>query len=320
MCRIRRKYISFPSRNNLLYWASNDSVGSAAMKTILFFKYQALENDFLVIDVSTAKKRLSDCVRAGLTQNICDRHLGIGADGVIFSDIQDSRFLMRIFNADGSEAEVSGNGLRILAQHLYQKKYAGSRSFVIHSAMGDSQVKIISSKGKSAVSRISLGRPQFALPLIPMNGTTEYFISSPFAVTVGELVGTAVNVGNPHIVFFVDNFDFDWQAFGREVECDERFPARTNVEFAVIKSRKQAIHQSWERGVGVTRASGTGAASTVAAGVINGYLDHDVTVCEPAGDLQISVASLDEDIFLTGPSESVGEGSFTYGGNEKDIR
>jgi diaminopimelate epimerase len=290
------------------------------MKTVHFFKYQALENDFLVIDVSTAKQRLSDCARAGLTRNICDRHLGIGADGVIFSDIQDSRFLMRIFNADGSEAEVSGNGLRILAQHLYQKKYAGSRSFVIHSATGDNQVKIISSKGKSAVSRISLGKPQFALPQIPMNGTTEYFISSRFAATVGELVGTAVNVGNPHIVFFVDNFDFDWQAFGREVECDERFPARTNVEFAVIKSRKLVIHQSWERGVGVTRASGTGAASTVAAGIINGYLDHDVTACEPAGDLQISVASLDEDIFLTGPSEYVGEGNFTYGGNEKDTR
>jgi diaminopimelate epimerase len=307
-------------RYNLLYWASNDFVGSTAMKTIRFFKSQALENDFLVIDQSTAKPRLSDSARAELTRKICDRHRGIGADGVIFSDIRDSRFLMRIFNADGSEAEVSGNGLRILAQHLYQKKYAGGRSFVIHSATGDNQVSIVSSKGKSSVSRISLGKPQFTLPQIPMKGITEFFISTPFAVTAGELVGTAVNVGNPHIVFFVDNFDFDWQAFGREVENDQRFPARTNVEFAIIKSRKQVKHQSWERGVGVTRASGTGAASTAAAGIINGYLGHVVTVCEPAGDLQISVASLDEDIFLTGPSEYVGEGSFIYGGNEKDTR
>ncbi len=290
------------------------------MQQIQFYKYQALENDFLVIDLSTAKLRQSDRARAGLTQSICDRHCGIGADGVIFSDIRDSQFLMRIFNADGSEAEVSGNGLRILAQHLYQKEYAGSRSFVIHSATGDNQVKIISSKGKASVSRISLGKPLFALSQIPMKGTTEFFISSPFAVTAGELVGTAVNVGNPHIVFFVDNFNFDWQAFGREVENDRRFPARTNVEFAVIKSRKQVVHQSWERGVGVTRASGTGAASTVAAGIINGHLDHEVTVCEPAGDLQISIASLDEEMFLTGPSEYVGEGSFIYGGNEKDTR
>lgn len=292
----------------------------AGMKTIHFFKYQALENDFLIIDLSTAKLRLSDRARAGLAQSICDRHSGIGADGVIFSDTQDSRFRMRIFNADGSEAEVSGNGLRILAQHLHQKKYTGSRSFVIYSATGDNQVKIISSKGKAAVSRISLGVPQFALPLIPMIGTTEFFISSPFAVTTGELVGTAVNIGNPHIIFFVDNFDFDWQAFGKEVEHDKRFPARTNVEFAIVRSRKQVVHQSWERGVGVTRASGTGAASTVAAGIINGCLDHKVTVCEPAGNLQISVTTLDDDIFLTGPSEYVGEGSFIYDGNEKDTR
>jgi diaminopimelate epimerase len=290
------------------------------MKQIQFHKYQALENDFLVIDLSAANLRLSDRARAGLTRSICDRHRGIGADGVIFSDIRDNRFLMRIFNADGSEAEVSGNGLRILAQHLYQKKYTGSRSFVIHSATGDNQVKIVSSKGKDVVSRISLARPQFALCRIPMKGTTEFFINAPFAVAAGELVGTAVSVGNPHIVFLVDNFDFDWQTFGREVECDERFPERTNVAFAVVKSRKLIQHQSWERGVGVTRASGTGAAATVAAGIINGYLDHEVTVCELAGELQISITSLDDDIFLTGPSEYVGEGRFIYGGNEKDTR
>jgi diaminopimelate epimerase len=290
------------------------------MKTIHFFKYQALENDFLVIDLSTAKLRLSNRDKAGLTQNICDRHRGIGADGVIFSDFQNGRFLMRIFNADGSEAEVSGNGLRILAQYLYQNKFARGKSFVIHSATGDNQVLIVSSKGKFTVSRISLGKPQFALPQIPMVGATEFFISTSFAVTAGELVGTAVNVGNPHIVFFVDNFDFEWREFGKEVECDRRFPARTNVEFAIIKSRKQVVHQSWERGVGITRASGTGAASTVAAGIINGYLDHEVTVHEPAGELQISISSLDEDIFLTGPSEYVGEGSFIYGSNEKDSR
>jgi diaminopimelate epimerase len=288
------------------------------MKAIYFFKYQALENDFLVIDLSAAKQPLSDRARGELTRSICDRHRGIGADGVIFSDIQAGRFVMRIFNADGSEAEVSGNGLRILAQYLYQKKCTRSKSFVIHTAKGDNQVKVVSSKGKTSVSRISLGKPQFALPQIPMKGSTEFFINAPFAVTAGDLIGTAVNVGNPHIVFFVDNFDFDWKAFGREAECDKRFPARTNVEFAIVKSRRQVRHQSWERGVGVTRASGTGAASTVAAGIINGYLDHEVTVCEPAGNLQISVASLDEEIFLTGPSEYVGEGSFIYDGNEKD--
>lgn len=228
--------------------------------------------------------------------------------------------MMRIFNADGSEAEVSGNGLRILAQHIYQKKHSHGKAFTIQSMTGDNRIKIVSSKGGSAVSRISLGKPSFALPDVPMKGSSQFFISMPFAVTAGELVGTAVNVGNPHIVFFVDNFSFDWQAFGREVECDRRFPARTNVEFAVIESRRRVIHQSWERGVGVTKASGTGAASTAAAGIINGLLEHEVTVCEPAGELEIAISSLDDDILLTGPSEYVGEGSFIYNGNEKNIR
>jgi diaminopimelate epimerase len=290
------------------------------MKQIQFYKYQALENDFLVIDLSATRSKVNDRAKGRLTSDICDRHRGIGADGVIFFENLKKQFVMRIFNADGSEAEVSGNGLRILAQHVYQKKYATSKSFIIRSITGDNQITIVSSKAGSAVSRISLGRPRFALKEVPMRGDSQFFISSPLAVTAGELVGTAVNVGNPHIVFFVDNFDFDWQAFGKEVECDRRFPARTNVEFAIIESRHRVIHQSWERGVGVTRASGTGAASTAAAGIINGLLDHEVTVCEPAGQLEIAIASLEDDILLTGPSEFVGEGYFAYDSNEKDSR
>ncbi len=227
---------------------------------------------------------------------------------------------MRIFNADGSEAEVSGNGLRILAQYLYQREFVGSKSFTIHSETGANQVKIVSSSSRRVVSRIFLGRPRFALKEIPMKGSTRHFVSQSFAVSSGELVGTAVNVGNPHIVFFVDNFDFDWQTFGREVECDKRFPDRTNVEFAIIKSRKQVTHRSWERGVGVTSASGTGAASTVAAGIMNGFLDHKVTVHEPAGVLQVTVSSLEDEILLTGPSEFVGEGIFIYDSHEKNTR
>jgi diaminopimelate epimerase len=310
------------------------------MEQIRFHKYQALENDFLVVELSgnpphvvedtVARKRpqgaklqrgsMGDRSGEGLAEAICDRHRGIGADGVIFFGAAAGRFEMRVFNADGSEAEISGNGLRILAQHLYQKKYVSNKSFVIHSATGDNTVAIISSRGPKAVSRISLRKPRFALAAIPMTGTTDFFINSAFAVSGGELAGTAVNVGNPHIVFFVDNFDFDWEAFGKEVECDRRFPMRTNVEFAVIRSRRQVIHRSWERGVGVTRASGTGAASTVAAGIINGIFDHEVTVCEPAGELQIVIPSLDNDILLSGPSEYVGEGNFIYDGNEKDTR
>ena len=145
------------------------------MEQIRFSKYQALENDFLVVELSgnppqvvgksasakrppkitLLKPRLQDRNREKVAEAICSRHKGIGADGVIFLDVVDGRFEMRIFNADGSEAEVSGNGLRILAQHLYQKKYVDSRSFVIHSATGDNQVTIISSRGQGGKSHLT---------------------------------------------------------------------------------------------------------------------------------------------------------------------
>ncbi len=274
---------------------------------IPFLKYHALENDFLVLD---STPHLTGRILARIARHACDRHRGVGADGLIMVESSCGEFRMRLFNADGSEAEISGNGLRILAHHLFRHKRTRRKSFVIRSAAGENRVTVVSSRGGKAVSRISLGKPRFALPEIPMKGAAEFFINAPFAVASGELVGTAVSVGNPHIVFFVDTLDFDWPTFGREVECDPRFPERTNVEFGVIRSRSRIVHQSWERGVGITRASGTGAASTVAAGIINGYLDREVTVCEPAGELQITIGSLDDDILLTGPSEYIGEGSF----------
>ena len=111
-------------------------------------------------------------------------------------------------------------------------------------------------------------------------------------------------------IFFVDTQDFDWQTFGAEVEIDIRFPEFTNVEFAIVKSRKRVVHWSWERGAGPTRASGTGAASAVAVGIINGILDHQVTATEPAGNLQVKIPKLSSTITLTGPSQLIGEGVF----------
>lgn len=283
------------------------------MRKVRFHKYQALENDFLVIAVDA----IPESLKMDFVCNICARHIGIGADGVIFFDNDKDNFRMRVFNADGSEAEISGNGLRIMAQYIYQHEAMTKKSFIIRSVKGENRVKIISGVRKQVVSRISLGVAKFALSDIPMRGLTEYFINLPFATASGELLGTAVSIGNPHMVFFVDNFDFDWQTFGGEVEADTRFPMRTNVEFAIINSRKRLTHCSWERGVGVTRASGTGASSAVAAGIINGYLDHRVTVCEPAGELDIELRSLDDEILLTGPSVQVGEGVFIYDSNEK---
>jgi diaminopimelate epimerase len=114
------------------------------------------------------------------------------------------------------------------------------------------------------------------------------------------------------MVFFVDNFDFDWRIYGAEVEKDRRFPEGTNVEYGVIKSRRHVVHRSWERGVGETNACASGAAAVVAAGVLNGQLDHKVRVEELTGSLEIEIRSLDDPIKLTGPSMKVAEGVFEY--------
>ncbi|MCK4857640.1 MAG: diaminopimelate epimerase [candidate division Zixibacteria bacterium] len=280
------------------------------MRRIAYGKYHGLENDFIVIDLKQV--RLPVKSRGELAKRICERHTGIGADGVVFFAANKNRLRMLLFNADGSPAEVSGNGLRILAQHLYLQGLVSRRRFSITTGNGQSEVRIISISGFTQVTEISLAAPRFRLAQIPMRGRISHFINRLFTTVSGSLAGTAVNIGNPHIVFFVDNFDFDWRTFGAEVEGDRHFPDNVNVEFAVIKSRRHLQHRSWERGVGETQASGTGAAAAVAAGIINGYLDHDVTVTAPAGDLEISIASLDEPILLRGPSVKIGDGTFLF--------
>ncbi len=283
-----------------------------------FHKYHALGNDFIVVHRKLAK--LTPTQIPQMVKAICDRHNGVGADGVVIYDEVRGRFVMRIFNADGGEAEISGNGLRILAHHIYSCAEVKQKRFAIESAVGNNDVHIISNKAEQVVSSVTMAEPVFHTSRVPMKVRSRYFIHQPFKTAAGELLGTAVNVGNPHIVFFVDNFDFDWRAFGREVEVDKRFPQRTNVEFAVVKSRKRVEHRIWERGVGETSASGSGAASTVAAGVINGLLDSDVAVHEPAGKLQIRIDSLDGPVKITGPSTYICTGGYWFMRNAKNRR
>jgi diaminopimelate epimerase len=283
-----------------------------------FHKYHALGNDFIVIHKRLSK--LAPVRMASFVRAICGRHSGVGADGVIVYDVIRGKYHMRIFNADGGEAEISGNGLRILAHHIYSCAEVKKKSFGIESTHGSNAIRIIRGASEELTSSVTIGAANFQARNVPMKVREEFFIRQPFKTASGELLGTAVNVGNPHIVFFVDNFEFDWRAFGREVEVEKRFPQRTNVEFAVVKTRKRIEHRIWERGVGETSASGTGAASTVAAGIINGLLDGQVTVQEPAGNLVINIAALDQPIIITGPSRYICTGGYWFERNAKNNR
>ncbi|MFH2056874.1 MAG: diaminopimelate epimerase [bacterium] len=287
-------------------------------RKIEYSKYHGLENDFVVINQTGLRLRgeyIADFVRA-----CCARQTGIGADGVVLFSLRSGRPQMRLFNADGSEAEISGNGLRILAQHLRRRGLQRERRFKVITKVGALQVRLVSGAGLVQQTEIELARPRFQADLIPMKVQSKHFVQREFKTDAGALVGTAVSVGNPHIVFFVDHFDFDWKTYSAGVTIDKRFPEGVNVEFAVVKTRAQAQHLSWERGVGPTRACATGAAAVAAAGVMVGLLDHQVEINELAGDLQIKASSLDEPLFLTGPSVFIAEGLFHYDLNETHSR
>lgn len=287
-------------------------------RKVEFSKYHGLENDFVVIN--QANLRLGGARMPAFVRACCTRHTGVGADGVVFFSLRGGQIRMRLFNADGSEAEVSGNGLRILAQHLRRRGLQTERRFKIITKVGGTQVRFIGGTGLSQRTQIELAAPKFLTEKVPMQVDSDHFVQRVFKTRAGSLVGTAVSVGNPHIVFFVDHFDFDWHSFGASVTIDKRFPEGVNVEFAVVKSREQADHCSWERGAGPTRACATGAAALVAAGVMVGLLDHKVVVSEPAGDLEIELTSLDDPILLTGPSVFLADGVFHYDLDAPDSR
>ncbi len=283
------------------------------MKQIPIEKYHALGNDFIVIDL--AKSRVAEGQKPAVARRVCDRHEGAGADGVVFFSMNRGRYTMRIFNADGSEAELSGNGLRILAHYLIRSGVTRKREFTVYSSVGSNSVIIRQRKGLVLESSVYLPAPKFATAAVPMKVKQEFFINAPFACDAGELIATAVNVGNPHLVVFVDNFEFEWREFGKVAEVAREFPEQVNVEFARIVSRKKVEHKIWERGAGETSASGSGAAAVAAAGVMIGLLDHEVMLHEPAGVLKASITSLSDPIMITGPSRFIYSGSFTFDKN-----
>ncbi len=275
---------------------------------IAFHKYHALGNDFVVID----QAKLNPRVFGKLARAICDRHRGVGADGLLICLVAGKIPQMRIINADGSEVETSGNGLRILAAHLTRTKKVRAPRFLIETMKSVSEVRIIRSSGNTATVAAALQPADFRTASLPMKIGTPHFVGRPLRTEAGDLIATAVSVGNPHCVFFVDNYDFDWQSYGRAVETDSRFPKRVNVEFARVRSRRRVEVRLWERGVGETDSSGTGAAAVVAAGIIMGLLDRRVKVESSAGALDISIPTLDAPIQVTGPVTYIASGEFEY--------
>ena len=250
------------------------------------YKYQALGNDMLVVD----PLRFSPPLTAEVARLLCDRHFGLGADGICYGPLSTTGVphTMRFFNPDGSQAEKSGNGLRIFARYLVDAGYVTSRQFGISLGGADAWVQQLDDAAQRFA--ISMGKVSFLSDDIPMSGPPREVVAEPLALGQGGIKITAVNVGNPHCVIFSDDLAAITE-LGPLLEIHPAFPNRTNVQLVQVVDRSTIRIAIWERGAGYTLASGTSACATAAAAVRNGFCQSPVTVQMDGGT---AIVTLDQ--------------------------
>jgi diaminopimelate epimerase len=267
-----------------------------------FTRGHGLGNDYLVMVEHELSRPLSvDAIR-----RICDRNWGVGSDGILLL-VPSSRadFGVRIFNPDGSEAEKSGNGLRIFAKFLRDHGHAKTDTFTVDTLGGVVECRCHVTDGRVGAVTVEMGKATFRAPQIPMNGPDREVVDVPLDVQGQILKVTAVSVGNPHCVVFVDRLDeAETRRLGPLIETHPAFPNRTNVQFARVHARDTVDILIWERGAGWTLASGSSSCGVACAAVRNGLTDRQVTVRMPGGQLRIEVQP-DWSIRLEGPVEEV---------------
>jgi diaminopimelate epimerase len=270
-----------------------------------FTKGHGLGNDYLVMDERDVDFPL---VPAAIRW-ICHRNWGVGSDGILLrtaSQVADVG--LRIFNPDGSEAEKSGNGLRIFAKFLWERGGLRKAPMRIETKGGLVEAVCHVVNGRVDEVTVEMGRATFRAPEIPMHGPDREVVAVPLQVGERFLTVTAVSVGNPHCVIFVDRLDDDEaRRVGPQIETHPAFPNRTNVQFARVLGRDRVEIRIWERGAGWTLASGSSSCAVAAAAVRNGHADGRVTVVSPGGELGVEVRE-DWSIRLRGPVAEACEG------------
>jgi diaminopimelate epimerase len=277
---------------------------------IPFAKSHGLGNDYLVIEERHLPRPLTTRAIAGL----CDRHRGVGADGILLL-VPTSRadFGLRIFNPDGSEAEKSGNGLRIFAKYLWDHQHAGGQTFTVDTKGGVVQCRLHVRDGRVNDVTVEMGRASFRPADIPLKSPETEAVDVPLELPGGHrLRVSAVSVGNPHCVVFVDRLEeAECRRLGPLIETHPVFPNRTNVQFARPTSRHSLEILIWERGAGFTLASGSSACGAAAAAVRQGFCDPGrIAVRMPGGELGVHVGP-DWSLRLEGPVEAVCTGTLS---------
>jgi diaminopimelate epimerase len=277
---------------------------------IEFSKYQGLGNDFILIDNRHTAKPIITPEQAIA---ICDRHFGIGADGVIFAlpGKADTDYTMRIYNSDGSEPEMCGNGIRCLAKFIadLEGNTEVNKSYEIDTLAG----LIVPKLEENGEVTVNMGEPELTASKIPttLTGVEGKVIAQPLKVADRTWLVTTVSMGNPHCITFVeDSQAIALEQIGPLFEHHPVFPQRTNTEFIEVVKPDYIKMRVWERGAGITLACGTGACASVVAGVLNHQCDRFCTVELPGGCLQINWSAVDNRVYMTGPATKVFQGQY----------
>lgn len=273
---------------------------------MIFTKMHGLGNDYVCINCF--RERVED--PPGFARTLCDRHYGIGADGLILicpSKVSD--FKMEIYNSDGSVAGMCGNGIRCLGKYVYDYRLTGKETLSIETKSGIRNMHLHIQDGKACGAMVDMGVPRLNAHSIPILSEKDLVINDPIEVQKKNYRMTGISMGNPHAVIFLEEINgISLEETGRELEFHPRFPERANIEFCHVTARDRMEIRVWERGVGETLACGTRACAAVVASVLNDLTDEEVIVKLLGGELSVRWDRKVNHVFLEGPAVKVFDG------------
>ena len=282
-----------------------------------FTKMQGCGNDYIYVNGFTEKIPQEE--KTELVRHISDRHFGIGGDGVIFiNPSSEADFEMEMYNADGSRAEMCGNGIRCVAKFVYDKGLTDKTDISVISCGQIKYLQLFLKEGRVDTVRVNMGAPELRPERIPVTVAEagmplekERIVNAPIIVQGKEYKMTCVSMGNPHAVIFLEDVtNLEIEQIGPYFENHERFPKRINTEFVKVLDKKTVQMRVWERGTGETLACGTGCCATVVACILNGLTDEKVTVKLLGGEIEIEWDREANLVYMTGPAVTVFEGEY----------
>ena len=276
-----------------------------------FTKMHGLGNDYVYMDAINQKIEN----RSELAKFVSNRHFGIGSDGLILiCPSEKADFRMQMFNQDGSEAEMCGNGIRCVGKFVYDKGLTNKETITVETLAGIKTLVMTAKNGKIETARVDMGEPILEPEKIPVISKENPVKNLKLNEEDKEFNFTCVSMGNPHAVTFIkeDVNKFDICKYGAKLEVNEAFPKKANIEFINVIDNKTLKMRVWERGAGETLVCGTGACASTVAAILNGYTSREVTVHLLGGDLKIKWDENDNHVYMTGPATTVFEGKIEW--------